>query len=104
MTRLTRRAALAAAIIAIPAIAAADSAAEIEADVDHAMDRMFATVPGTKELAARARGVLIMPDVVKGGLIIGGSYGEGALKVAQRGADFRQNRRLGRGLTGLGRA
>ena len=81
MTRLTRRAALAAAIIAIPAIAAADSAAEIEADVDHAMDRMFATVPGTKELAARARGVLIMPDVVKGGLIIGGSYGEGALKV-----------------------
>lgn len=81
MTRLTRRAALAAAIIAIPAISAADSAAEIEADVDYAMDRMFATVPGTKELAARARGVLIMPDVVKGGLIIGGSYGEGALKV-----------------------
>lgn len=81
MTRLTRRAALAAAMIALPAFASADSAAEIEADVDYAMDRMFASVPGTKELAARARGVLIMPDVVKGGLIIGGSYGEGALKI-----------------------
>lgn len=85
MNRLTRRtafAALATAIAAAPLGAAfADSAAEIDQDVDYAMDRLFASVPGSKELAARARGVLIMPDVVKGGLIIGGSYGEGALRI-----------------------
>ncbi|MEM8752494.1 MAG: YSC84-related protein [Pseudomonadota bacterium] len=63
--------------------AAAASAAEIDADVDAAMRTLYATVPGTEELAAKARGVLIMPDVIKGGLIIGGSYGEGALRIGE---------------------
>ena len=81
MNNLTRRTLMAAAIAAVPMAAMADSAREIDADVDYATDQLYATVPGAKELAARARGVLVMPDVVKGGLIIGGSYGEGALRV-----------------------
>ena len=82
MKNLTRRTAIAAALCAAPlAGALADSAAEIDQDVDYAIDRLYASVPGSQELAARARGVLIMPDVVKGGLIIGGSYGEGALRI-----------------------
>lgn len=85
MNRPNRRTALVAgaalAIFAAAGVANADSAAEIEANVDAATQKLYATVPGTKELGARARGVLIMPDVIKGGLIIGGSYGEGALKI-----------------------
>lgn len=81
MNNLTRRMLIAAAVVAAPLAAFADSAREIEADVDYATEQLYATVPGSKELAARARGVLIMPDVVKGGLIIGGSYGEGALRI-----------------------
>ena len=81
MNNLTRRAMFAAAFVAAPLVAFADSAAEIEADVDAATNQLYAKVAGAKELAARARGILIMPDVVKGGLIIGGSYGEGALRV-----------------------
>ncbi|MEO1614125.1 MAG: YSC84-related protein [Pseudomonadota bacterium] len=82
MNNLTRRTLLAAALVAAPlSFAQADSAAEIDADVDFATDKLYASVPGAKELAARARGVLIMPDVVKGGLIVGGSYGEGALRI-----------------------
>ncbi|MEM7544437.1 MAG: YSC84-related protein [Pseudomonadota bacterium] len=81
-TRRTAMATLAAGTVSLGAVMAhADSAAEIEADVNRAEQKLFATVPGTRELAAQARGVLIMPDVIKGGLIVGGSYGEGALKI-----------------------
>lgn len=86
MIALTRRAALAAfaalaAASLAPLAAEAESGPEIEANVDRALRELYATVPGSEELAARARGVLVMPSVVKGGLIIGGSYGEGALRV-----------------------
>ena len=82
MKTLSRRAIIAAAAtFAIAAPALADSAREIDSNVDFATEQLYAKVPGSKELASRARGVLIMPDVIKGGLIIGGSYGEGALRV-----------------------
>ena len=89
MTNMTRRnlfryaaASGAAASTGLAAAAAnAASAIEIERDVEASEKLLFNSVPGSAELAARARGVLIMPDVIKGGLIIGGSYGEGALKV-----------------------
>lgn len=71
----------AAASVALANRAAASSAEEIDADVDAAIRKLYATVPGTKELSANARGILVMPDVIKGGLIIGGSYGEGALRI-----------------------
>lgn len=85
MTRPTRRAVIAgtiaAAVSAAATTAAADSAREIEAEVGEAMRLLYETVPGSRELAEEARGVLIMPSVIKGGLVIGGSYGEGALKI-----------------------
>jgi lipid-binding SYLF domain-containing protein len=42
---------------------------------------MVATVRGADELLALSKGVLVMPRVVKGGFIVGGEYGEGALRV-----------------------
>lgn len=86
MSKLSRRTSLGliagAAMLAAGAPAMADTAAEIERDVLRAENIMYDTVPGAKELSAHAKGVLIMPSVIKGGLIIGGSYGEGALKIA----------------------
>jgi lipid-binding SYLF domain-containing protein len=73
--------ALGAAIAAAPAAHAAD-AAEIDARVARAIDEMHRTVPGSEELQGRAVGMLMMPNVVKGGLVIGGAYGEGALIVS----------------------
>ncbi|WP_246209753.1 YSC84-related protein [Pikeienuella piscinae] len=82
MIRLTRRAMIAGlAAFAVAPSASAETAAEIDSNVDFALEKLFATVQGSRELAARARGVLVMPDVIKGGLIIGGSYGEGALRI-----------------------
>lgn len=81
----TRRALIVAATAACAVTAAgpaaAASAREIDADVDAAIRKLYDSVPGAKDLAALAKGMLIMPDVIKGGLIIGGSYGEGALRV-----------------------
>ena len=82
MTHLTRRAALGAfGALALATTAAADSAREIQENVEFAESQLYRDVRGAKELAAKARGVLIMPEVIKGGLIVGGSYGEGALKI-----------------------
>ncbi len=92
MTRpaLSRRALIGAGLAAtLPLSAAlADSAAEIDADIDRALSQLYATVPGSEELAERAQGVLVMPSVIKGGLIIGGSYGEGALRINGRTTDY----------------
>jgi len=38
-------------------------------------------VKGGKEIAGKAKGVLVLPGVIKAGLIVGGEYGEGALRV-----------------------
>lgn len=90
MSRPARRTILAflAGAMLLPAAAGADSAAEIDADVDRALRLLFDSVAGSEELAARARGVLVMPSVIKGGLIVGGSYGEGALRIGGATADY----------------
>ena len=53
----------------------------IDASVDGTMSKLFATVPGSRELVSKARGVLVFPSVLQAGLIVGGQYGEGALRV-----------------------
>lgn len=60
--------------------ASAASAAEIERDADSAVKKLAAEYPWTKELAEKAKGVLVFPNVVKGGFMVGGQFGEGALR------------------------
>jgi len=61
-----------------PAFAA--SAAEIDADVDEALKTLYATNAEAKMLAAKAKGVLVFPSVVKVGFVGGAQKGEGALR------------------------
>lgn len=80
MNRRELIAALAAtAIVGASGPARADSREVIDTRVRRALDELYRTVPDTRDLAQRARGVLVMPHVLKGGFILGGSYGEGAL-------------------------
>ncbi|HEX3380608.1 MAG TPA: YSC84-related protein [Paraburkholderia sp.] len=53
----------------------------IDASVDGTMSRLFTTVPGSRELVSKARGVLVFPSVLQAGFIVGGQYGEGSLRV-----------------------
>lgn len=53
----------------------------IDASVDGTMSRLFQTVPGSRELVGKARGVLVFPSVVQAGIVVGGEHGDGALRV-----------------------
>jgi lipid-binding SYLF domain-containing protein len=63
---------------------AADNASKrrsIDASVDATLNKLHSTVPGSRELLEKARGVLVFPSVLQAGFIVGGQYGEGALRV-----------------------
>lgn len=53
----------------------------IDQRVDAAIQFMYEQVPGTRDLAQRAAGMLVMPVITKAGFGIGGAYGEGALRI-----------------------
>jgi lipid-binding SYLF domain-containing protein len=55
------------------------SAKEINSDVKIALDKLYAKSSAAKALAEKAKGVLVFPSIVKGGFLVGGQYGEGAL-------------------------
>jgi len=62
----------------LPAVAA--SAAEIDKMVDAALVKLYDKSPAAKKQAASAKAILVFPDVVKGGLMIGAAHGNGALR------------------------
>ncbi|HTP65392.1 MAG TPA: lipid-binding SYLF domain-containing protein [Geobacteraceae bacterium] len=64
-----------------PLTARAASRAEIDRDATFALQKLYDGTPLARMLADKARGILIFPSIVKGGLIIGGQYGDGALRV-----------------------
>ena len=66
----------------------AKSGREIDASVDTALERFHREVPGAEALLKQAKGVLIMPKVIKGGIGIGGEYGEGALRIHGKTVDY----------------
>jgi lipid-binding SYLF domain-containing protein len=61
---------------------------EIDAAVDSALTRLYSDVRGSRELVQKAEGVLVFPSVFKAGFIVGGEYGEGALRVGGRTAEY----------------
>lgn len=58
----------------------ASTAAEIDQGVSAALDNLYAGSPETKDLAAKAVAILVFPRVTKGGLLVGGQFGEGAMR------------------------
>jgi lipid-binding SYLF domain-containing protein len=54
-------------------------ASSIDADANETLHSFVRQVPGAKELATKAAGILVFPNVVKAGIGIGGEYGEGIL-------------------------
>jgi lipid-binding SYLF domain-containing protein len=59
----------------------ADERISIDADVDATMQRLYATVRGSRELVAKSRGVLCFPSVIQAGFVVGAQYGKGSLRV-----------------------
>ncbi|KVE36243.1 BPSL1445 family SYLF domain-containing lipoprotein [Burkholderia sp. TSV86] len=66
-----------------PSTSASDASTReaIDARVNATLSRLYSTVPGSRELVAKARGVLVFPSVLQAGFIVGGQSGNGALRV-----------------------
>jgi len=62
--------------------------AEIDSGVEAALKRFNQQVPGGSELLKKSKGALIFPEIVKGGLGVGGEYGEGVLQIQGRTVDY----------------
>jgi len=59
--------------------ASADSS--IEGDSRHALQSLYNTSPGARSLGAQAKGILVFPNVLKAGLVVGAQGGDGVLLV-----------------------
>jgi lipid-binding SYLF domain-containing protein len=59
----------------------ADDRAAIDSSVDATMQRLYTTARGSRELVAKARGVLVFPQVLAAGFVVGAQYGKGSLRV-----------------------
>jgi lipid-binding SYLF domain-containing protein len=57
---------------------------QIDAGIDTTLSRLYTTVNGARELVSKSRGQLIFPSVIAAGFVLGGQYGEGALRVGGR--------------------
>lgn len=62
------------------AAALAASASAIDRDARAALEQLYKNTPGAKALADKAVAVLVFPSIVKGGFIIAGQFGDGALR------------------------
>jgi lipid-binding SYLF domain-containing protein len=65
-------------------LALAASASEIDRNATQALYTLYSTTPGAKALADKAKAILIFPSIVKGGFIVAGQFGDGALRKRGR--------------------
>ncbi|OIQ32052.1 MAG: twin-arginine translocation pathway signal [Alphaproteobacteria bacterium MedPE-SWcel] len=61
---------------------------KIDARVDATLTQMYNTYPGTRDLAAKSSGMLVIPLVTEAGFILGGAYGRGALRINGATVDY----------------
>jgi lipid-binding SYLF domain-containing protein len=60
-------------------LAKAATAEDLDKDSRQALQTLYQTHPLAEKLSHTAKAVLVFPNVVKAGLVFGGSYGEGEL-------------------------
>ena len=66
----------------------AKTAREIDVEVEVAIERFHKQVVGAERLIEASKGILVMPNVFKGAFLIGGEYGEGALRIDGETVDY----------------
>lgn len=70
----------------------------IDEGIDATMATLYTSVPGSEELARKARGILVFPRVLGAGLLVGGEYGRGAMRIDGRTAGYYRTTSLSVGL------
>ncbi|MFJ4288355.1 YSC84-related protein [Cupriavidus sp. NPDC089707] len=77
---------------------------EIDAGVDGALNRLYSATTGARDLAQRAQGILVFPRVISAGLVVGGEYGEGALRSKGSTVGYYSTTQASVGLTAGGQS
>lgn len=100
---ITRRSAAAALLgigagVVVSRQAVAASADAIDRKVALALESLYARNAVAKVLAETAKGILVFPDIVKGGLLIGGQFGDGALVQDGKTAGYYRSLAISYGL------
>jgi lipid-binding SYLF domain-containing protein len=54
---------------------------QIEQGSYSTLERLYKEVKGSRELVHKANGVLVFPNVIAAGLVVGGEYGKGVLRT-----------------------
>jgi lipid-binding SYLF domain-containing protein len=75
-------------VIFLSSVTYAETAKEIDVSVDVALERFHRNVKGATEFSTVAKGLLILPNIVKAGFFVGVEYGEGALRVGGKTIDY----------------
>lgn len=68
--------------------ASAATAEDLDKDSRQALQQLYKTNPVAETLSHDAKAVLVFPNIVKAGLVFGGSYGEGVLMRASKVDDY----------------
>jgi lipid-binding SYLF domain-containing protein len=72
----------------VPVFAYAATAREIDTSVDVALESFQKTIPDGNQLLKEAKGVLVFPGLIRGGIGWGAEYGEGALRIGGKTAAY----------------
>ena len=57
----------------------AESAREMRHSASQALANLYSTTPAARALGDKAAGVLVFPEIIKGGFIVAAQYGDGVL-------------------------
>jgi len=90
--------AFAVGIFISPNNARAATAAEINRDVKTALEKLYAKSAAAKTLGEKAKGILVFAGITKGGFMVGGQFGEGALLKGGKTAGYYNTVQLSYGL------
>lgn len=64
-------------------VSEASSRAQLEQAAREALNTLYETTPGARALSSKSAGILVFPQVLKAGLLVGGSSGNGVLFSAR---------------------
>ncbi|RSE78287.1 twin-arginine translocation pathway signal [Achromobacter denitrificans] len=70
------------------AAAKTDTREALDSAANATLDKLYEAAPSSRELVARARGVLVFPDVLSGSFIVGAEHGKGVLLVGQTAVGY----------------
>ena len=66
----------------------AEGKAALNADAEAALQALYSSTPAAKALGDKASGVLVFPNIVRAGFIIGGSGGDGVMYKKGRASGY----------------